>query len=109
MFRRKLINYTIKWLKNAKNVLVLVQDMEDPMASFETKNEPKDLYETESKSEFKKYVLATRVRHYIERESILVSNMNKMYIIIWVQCTPGIQSVLKVNKYLPYKSKNSTR
>ena len=74
--------------------------MEDPKASFET---------IESKSEFKKYILATRVRQYIERESILVSNMKKMYIIIWVQCTPGIQLVLKVNKDLPYKSKNSTR
>ena len=38
MFRKKLINYTIKELKNTKDILVLVQGMEDPKASFDTKN-----------------------------------------------------------------------
>ena len=37
VFREKLINYTIEELKNAEDVLVLVQDMEDPKASFDTK------------------------------------------------------------------------
>ena len=45
-----LINYTIKQLKNAKYVLVLVQDMEDPKASFDNKNEPKDLNKAQVKS-----------------------------------------------------------
>ena len=58
--------------------------MEDPKDSFDTKNEQKYLNETEAKSEFKKSILATRVRRYIEREAILVSNMNMIYGIIWV-------------------------
>ena len=45
----------------------MVQDMEDPKASFDTKNEPKHLDETEAKSEVKKAILAVRVRHYVER------------------------------------------
>ena len=51
--------------------------MENPKALFDTKNEPKELNETEAKSEVNKYILAKIVRRYIEREEILVSNMNK--------------------------------
>ena len=47
VFRGKVFKYTIRELKNDKDVLVLVQDMEDPKDSFDTKNKPKDLNETE--------------------------------------------------------------
>ena len=71
--------------------------MEDPKACFVTKNEPKHFDETEAKSEVKKDILSARVRKYIYREKRLVANMNKIYGIMWVECTPGLQSVLKVN------------
>ena len=67
VFREKLINYTIKELKNAEDVLVLVQYLEDPKANFDTKNEPKALNKAEAKSEVKKVMLVKRVRKYIER------------------------------------------
>ena len=51
-------------------------------------------------------ILATILRQYIEIEAILVSNMNKIYGIIWGQCTPGLQSVFKGNEDFPNKSKN---
>ena len=108
VFREKIINYTIKELNNAEDVLVLVQDINDPKASFDTKNEQKYLNETEAKSEFKKAILATKLRQYIERDLILVSNMNNIYGIIWGQCTPGLYSVLKVNEDFPSRSNNST-
>ena len=79
--------------------------MEDLKASFDTKNEPKDLNESEVRSEVKKDILAVRVRRYIEREAILVSNMNKVYGIIRGQCTPVLQSVLKGKEDLTSKSK----
>ena len=71
--------------------LVLVQDMEDPKAYFNIKNEPKYLNKTEAKSEVKKGILSAIVRQYIEKYSSLVSN------IIWGQCNTGIKSVLKGN------------
>ena len=93
-----LINYTIKESNNSNYVLVLVQDMEYPKASFDTKNGPKYLNETEAKSEFKKYVLDERVRKYIEREARLVSSMKKSYGIICGYCTPGLQLLLREMK-----------
>ena len=62
--------------------IVFVQDMEYPKASFDTKNEPKYVNETETRYKVKKSILAARVRQYIERYSRLVSNMKKMYVII---------------------------
>ena len=65
MFRGKSINSTMKYLKNIEDVLVLLQDMEDPKASFGTKNEPKDVNETEAKYRVKINILAKIVRQYI--------------------------------------------
>ena len=55
----------MKYLKNIEDVLVLLQDMEDPKASFGTKNEPKDVNETEAKYRVKINILAKIVRQYI--------------------------------------------
>ena len=48
--------------------------------------------------------MAEVVRQYIDREARLAYNMNIIYDIIWGQCTPGLKSVLKGNKYYPAKS-----
>ena len=101
VFREKPINYTIKYLKNYEYVLVLVQDTKYPKASFDTKNEPTQLNEAEANSVVKKAILASRLRYCIYREARLVSNMNKIYGIIWGQCTTGLQSVLKGNEEFP--------
>ena len=95
----------MKHLKNAKDVLVLVKDMESLKASFDTKNEPKDLNESEAKSEVKKAILDTIVRQYIDREARLVSNTNNIYGIIWGQCTTGLPSVSEGNEDFPSKLK----
>ena len=57
--------------------------MGDTKSSFGTKNEPKGLNEIEAKSKFNKSILDARVRQYIYSESRLVSNMNKIYGIVW--------------------------
>ena len=41
VFQENLINYTIKGLKNAEDVLMLIQYLLDPKASFDANNEPK--------------------------------------------------------------------
>ena len=83
VLRGKLINYTIKELKNAKGVLVLVQEMGYLKSSLDTKNKLKYLNEAEAKSEVKKAILTAIVKQYIEREAILVSNTKTIYGIIW--------------------------
>ena len=91
VFRGKIINYTIKYLNNAQDIIALIQDMEDPKAFLNAKTEPNYLDETEAKYEINKAILTARVRHYFKREAIVVSNMKNMYGIIWGQCYPGLQ------------------
>ena len=56
-------------------------------------------------SEVDKDVLASRVRKYTKRGSILASNMNRIYGFIWLQFPPGIQPLLKGNNDYPTKFK----
>ena len=82
IFREKLINYAIKEIKNAEDVLMLIQDMKDPKSLFNLRNNPKDMTAEESNSELNKEILAARVRHYTKQEARLYSNMNNIYGII---------------------------
>ena len=43
VFRENMINYAIKELKKAEDVLMLIQDLKDPDYFFETNNKQKDL------------------------------------------------------------------
>ena len=52
----------------------------------------------EAKSEVNKSILVAGVSQYIERESRLSLNINKIYGIIWEKITQGLQLVLKVNE-----------
>ena len=92
VFRENLINYTIKELNNTEYVIVIIQDLMDPKASFDAINEPKYLTPYDSKSEAKKAIPDSILRQYTEREAIFVSNMNNIYGIIWGKCTLGLQS-----------------
>ena len=38
IFREKLINYTIKEIKNSGDVLMLIQDLKDPKSFFDYNN-----------------------------------------------------------------------
>ena len=58
VFRQKLINYTSKELKNAEDILMLIQYLMDIKSSFEANNEPKDLTPDEASSKSKKEILA---------------------------------------------------
>ena len=83
VFQEKSINYTIIELKNGEDVLVLIQDLVVPKYSFEANNEPKDLTPDKARSEVKKSILSSKVRHFFEREAKISSNMNRIYTIVW--------------------------
>ena len=70
---------------------MLIKYPVDPNSSFDETNELKDLTIDEAKSEVKKAVLNALVSQYIEREAMIASNMNIINVIIWGQCTPGLQ------------------
>ena len=61
---------------------MLIQYLVDPNYSFDTIKKPNDPTQYEEISQAEKSILATRLRHYIEREARLASNRNIIYSII---------------------------
>ena len=55
----------------------------------------KYLYEDESKSILKKKMLQLALVRYMYREDKIKEKTNKIYEVLFVQCTPSLQSVLK--------------
>ena len=45
-----------------------------------------------------------RVNIYVNREAVLRSNLDRIYILIWGQCYHGINSIFHKNDYFEYKS-----
>ena len=84
---------------------MLIQYLKYPKYFSGVNNNPKYLNADKARSEAEKEILTEILRHYIEREERISSSMNIIYGIIWVQCTPGIKSVLKSNEEYLTKSK----
>ena len=85
-----MINYAIKDIKNSEEVLMIVQDLKDPKYFSDYNNNPKELNTEEARSEVNKAILNVILWQYIARETRLVSNMNRIYGIIWRKFTLGI-------------------
>ena len=133
-FREKLADYVLKEFTQARHVIVLVEEMKDPMKDFVDNNKPKikrkrsnkDKDETtkkikteklgsaiESESEdmeddyddntiyydpddfVEKMLLETKIKSYVAQEEQLKNNINKVYAIIWGQCSSSLQAVIK--------------
>ena len=76
-------------------MLCVVTNMEDPMKTFEEDNMPEDLDEKESKSILKKKIIELPLTRYMDREEQIKENPNKIYGVVFEQCTPSIQSLMK--------------
>ena len=82
---------------------MIIQDLVDTKSSFDANNWTKNITPDEANYEVKKAILYSRVRQYIERYKILAYKRNILYGIIWLKCTPGLQSVLEGNEEYPTK------
>ena len=65
------------------------------MKTFEEDNMPEDLDEKESKSILKKKIIELPLTRYMDREEQIKENPNKIYGVVFEQCTPSIQSLMK--------------
>ena len=105
-FREKLKGYVERKFENEKYVLCVVIEMEDQIKTFEENNMPEDLDEEEAKCTLKKKILELALTRYINGEEKIKLNMNKIYGILFRQCTPSLQSVMKGVPDHENKSKN---
>jgi len=104
-FQERLKTYALKNFKNAKDVIGLIINMDDPKADFQMKYAPKDLDVTEANNLFVMKMWKLRAKIYVDREEMLGANIHRIYALVLGQCTPALRTTLKEHKDYEDKSK----
>jgi hypothetical protein len=94
-FREKLANYVLTNLKDAQDVIQLVEEQIDPRESFKKNNKPKPLTDEQKKDDIDVMIQTQYLKIYASREFAIKDNMNKIYGLFWGQCTHSLQCVIK--------------
>ena len=97
-FMEKMVEYVLREFTNANDVLSLVRDEVNPTDDFETNNLPKDLSDTDKKSEVKVAIQQQRIKLYVTREMELDNNVRKIYGLVKGQCSHSLKTILKQEK-----------
>jgi hypothetical protein len=86
IFQEKLVNYVLKNLPKAEDVIILVSALQDPLSptadpsdSFESKYCPAEPDETDQKIPLKMKVWEMKIKRYLDCEDRLRENIKKIY------------------------------
>ena len=100
-FRELLCNYIAIELQEADNITCLVQDFKDPIQEFE-KDKPKMPTNDEGKekelkdlSPIDQMILKEEVKNYSTSVKLIKTNIQRVYGMIWGQCTSGLQGAIR--------------
>ena len=94
-FREKLTTYVNKEFSHATDVVCIVKHLKDPNGTFDDKNKPTKLSDENQKSPIERMIQDQEIKQFVYKKQTLKNNINKIYAIVWGQCTSGVQSVLK--------------
>ena len=94
VFIDKLKNYVIGTFHEGKDMVPIIEDLKDPKSTVKA-NEPPALTESEEKSEVKKWMKQEEVKLYIKRLTLLETNQQRLYAIVWGQLTESLREVIK--------------
>ena len=61
----------------------IFKKLEDPIKAMEDKHKPKKL--DDAADQIEKYIQRERIKQFVSRESVLRSNMEKLYGLLWEQ------------------------
>ena len=96
VFIEKLKNYVLQNFNDAKDMIPIIEKLEDPKTAILT-TQPKDLTTEETKSEVKKWIKQEEVKKHIKRLTNLDNNKETLYGIVWGQCSVALQEVMKTD------------
>ena len=94
IFIDKMRNHVLTNFDHGKDIVLILESLKDPKFDLD-KAEPKELTETERRSDVKKWMKQEEVKLHIKRIKALESNKEKIYALIWGQCSHALQEVLK--------------
>ena len=68
----------------------------DPVEEYEKKYAPMMVAKPEARS-IEEMILREEVKEYVSRKRNMMANVNKIFAIIWGQCTDSLQSAIRLH------------
>ena len=105
IFCEKLGVYIMNEFKGGENVVEITKDHTiDIISSFESNNKPTELTDEEKKSTIDVEIKKEEIKEYVKDLKLIKSNLNKIYNLIYGNCTDSVQTMLKTDD--DYESKS---
>ena len=95
VFIEKMIEYVLREVRDASDVLPVLTKREDPVRIFRTNNMPTELSDEEKKKEVLVEIQKQRIKKFVDREIAVESNMKRVYGLIKGQCSHSLRALLK--------------
>jgi hypothetical protein len=96
VFIEKMKNYVLQNFVDGKDMMPILDKLEDPKNDI-IADQPKDLTNDEQRSEVMRWMKQEQVKTHIKRLTNLDGNKEKMYSIVWGQCSNALQEVIKTD------------
>ena len=105
-FQELMITYAVKKYTEAASTEIseAIRDLKDPVNLYVTNKMPKIDAKIE-KDSVEEMILKEEVREFVRVKNMVISSVNKLFALIWGQCTDGLQSILKMDVEYEEKSK----
>ena len=106
VFCERIGTYIMKEYKNGEDVISVTKDTDvDVIKEFKKEKKPEDLTDEERKSNVEVEIKKEEIKAYVRDLKILVSNMKKMYSLVFGNCTDGVRTLIKSEELYEEKSK----
>ena len=98
IFIEMMIEYTLREIDDASDVLPILSEEKDPIPIFEADHVPRTLSAEEKSDEALVAIQSQRVKKFVDREIRVKTNVKRIYGLIKGQCSHSLRALLKQEK-----------
>ena len=105
VFIEKMIEYVLREIDDASDVLPILSQEKDPIPIFRTDQMPKSLTDEQKKDDVLSAIQSQRIKKFVDREIRVETNVKRIYGLVKGQCSHSLRALLKQEK--DYEKKDS--
>ena len=98
VFIEKMIEYVLREVDDASDVLPILSQEKDPIPIFQAEQMPKPLTDEQKKNDVLSAIQTQRIKKYVDREIRVATNVKRIYGLIKGQCSHSLRALLKQEK-----------
>ena len=98
VFIEKMIEYVLRKVDDASDVLPILSQEKDPIPIFQAEQMPKPLTDEQKKNDVLSAIQTQRIKKYVDREICVETNVKRIYGLIKGQCSHSLRALLKQEK-----------